>query len=204
LAAAPARLELDIALERETEGVAGGSVTIPVGTGPAPRRRSERAVAGVLAALIVATTGLLVARSWFGTVIADEVTVVEADIAAETAGQKRLQDSIDRDIAARTQERQARSPQLPTFQIIEALSRILPDSVYLASINMEKNKLQIAGTAKGDTASLIPLLEHSPFFSNASFSAPTTRAATGSGSHFAIELTVNDRPSLKPIRHVGP
>lgn len=204
LAAAPARLELAVALPSPAAGAPGGAVAIPVATGPAPRRRSERLVAGLLAMLIVATTVLLVARSWYGTVIADEVSAVEADIATATVGQKRLQDSIDRDTAVRTQERQAKSPQLPTFQIMEALSRILPDSVYLASLNMEKNKLHLAGTAKSDVASLIPLLERSSFFSNVSFSAPTTRVLTGGGSHFAIELTVNDRPSLKPIRHVGP
>lgn len=203
-ATSPARLQLDVVVPDAAAGQSAQSVTIPVAIGPMPRRRSERIVAGVLAALIIATTALLVARSWYGTVIANDVSAIEADIATEAASQKRLQDSLDRDTAARTQERQARSPQLPTFQIIEALSRILPDSVYLASIDMDKSKLHLTGTSKGDVASLIPLLERSPFFSNVSFSAPTTRAASGDGSHFAIELSVNDRPSLKPVRHVGP
>jgi len=73
--------------------------------------------------------------------------------------------------------------------VLEALSRILPDGTYVTELRMDGDKLQLAGVSR-DAASLIRLIEQSPHFVRATFSAPTTRAAGDAGDLFHIEVTI--------------
>jgi general secretion pathway protein L len=73
--------------------------------------------------------------------------------------------------------------------VLEALSKILPDSTYLTELHLDGNKLQIVGQSH-DAPLLIHMIEDSPYFARAIFFAPTTRSAGTSGEQFHIETTV--------------
>ena len=73
--------------------------------------------------------------------------------------------------------------------LLEALSRILPDNTSVTELRIEKDKLQIVGMTQ-DAPALVGLIERSPHFTRATFFAPTTRAAEGSGERFHIEAGI--------------
>jgi general secretion pathway protein L len=80
--------------------------------------------------------------------------------------------------------------------VLEALSQILPDHTYVTELRVEGDKVQIIGLTR-DAAALIGLIEQSPHFTRATFSAPTTRTVGESGERFHIDA------HIKPIFAVG-
>jgi general secretion pathway protein L len=58
--------------------------------------------------------------------------------------------------------------------VIEVLSRLLPDTVWLAEVRLEDRELVISGMAE-DASALIPLVERAPEFAQARFQTPSTR-----------------------------
>lgn len=81
-----------------------------------------------------------------------------------------------------------------TVLVLEALSKILPDHTYVTEMRIEGAKLQLTGITR-DAPSLISLIEQSGRFKQATFFAPTTRAASNSGDRFSIEVIINSAGS---------
>jgi general secretion pathway protein L len=76
-----------------------------------------------------------------------------------------------------------------SVMVLEAISRVLPDSTYVTELRLEGDKIQVVGISQ-DAPPLISLIEQSPQFSRATFFAPTTRAQGDPGEHFHIEAHV--------------
>ena len=58
--------------------------------------------------------------------------------------------------------------------VLEALSDLLPNSVWLSDLTLDGRDVAISGMAD-DAATLIPLVEAAPEFSQVRFHAPSTR-----------------------------
>jgi general secretion pathway protein L len=109
-----------------------------------------------------------------------------ARIAAIRASLQALRDPASEPVAAlRRRKREAASSVL----VLEALSAILPDHTYLTELRLQDGKVQIIGMTK-DAPSLIEQLERNPQFSEASFTAPTTRSLAKPGDNFHIEAKI--------------
>ena len=76
-----------------------------------------------------------------------------------------------------------------SIMVLEAVSRVLPDSTYVTELRVERDKVQVVGMTQ-DAPSLIKLMEQSPQFTRATFFAPTTRAANEPGERFHIEAHI--------------
>ena len=84
---------------------------------------------------------------------------------------------------------QARKWATPSaVMVLEALSKTLPDDAHLTELRIEGGKVQIGGSAI-DAPPLIPLIEQSRNFTQATFFAPTVRGPRG-GESFHIEAHI--------------
>ncbi len=83
----------------------------------------------------------------------------------------------------------------PVVEVLNELARILPDNTYLTAITIEKRIIHIEGIST-DVTSLPALIDSSDFFTNATFSAATTRQQAGDS--FRIDAIVTGRGMNKP------
>ena len=111
-------------------------------------------------------------------------------IAAETRQWRQAQMSGARDPDIMLHKKKFDAPL--TVLVIDQLARILPDDTFLREVTFGDGKMEIAGVS-ADATRLVGMLERSPMFSRATFSAPTTHAPNEPGDQFHIQAQVSAR-----------
>jgi general secretion pathway protein L len=61
------------------------------------------------------------------------------------------------------------------LQLLDELSRVVPNSAYVSSLRYREGSIELQGNAES-ASSLVPLLERSPLFKNVGFNAPSNRS----------------------------
>ena len=112
------------------------------------------------------------------------------DIAVETRQWRQAQMSGARDPDIMLHKRKFDTPLV--VLVMDQLARILPDDTFLKELQFGEGKVEIAGVS-GNATRLVGMLERSPTFSRATFSAPTTHAPNEPGDQFHIQAQVNAR-----------
>ncbi len=153
------------------------------------------ALLALLGVAMAAALAALVAQWTVGADLGDRAETLTASLGQKRAALQRLE-RAGQDPAAQALDARKRS--LPAAVIVlEALTRALPDEAYLTEMRLEGDKVEIAGVA-ADAAALIPALEKSPHFAQATFTAPTTRSEEDKGEVFRISARVAPRLTVAP------
>ena len=187
---------VDVALPGEDRRAAG----VDLLHAAAPERRNTGLIGIVLAALALTLT---VAAGWAGWQIYHRRQLIEEQHRLERALEERLADLPELSSRIETLRAQARfladdrSKRASPLLVLEVLSRLLPDTVWLTEATLDGNELSIGGLAE-DASSLVPLVEAAAEFEQVRFLAPSTRIAVpGSDGterqveRFALRAIVN-------------
>jgi general secretion pathway protein L len=100
----------------------------------------------------------------------------------------------DRDVAAAF-ERRLNTPFAVTA--LDALSEQLPDDTYLTEFRISEGRVRMTGVSQS-VSRLVPLLEASPSFAEATFFAPTARLPNSGGDRFHLDAKLVPPGARKP------
>jgi len=151
------------------------------------RRKIGLAALAAATIVIVAFGGLL----WQCSSIEAEIAELDHQIAEQKAilAASRRRGPED-DATARLRALRATRPR--AVELLDALSRTLPDHAYLTDLRLEKDRLQISGVTR-QSADLVPALEQSHNFINVAFFAATTRLENSDADRFHLEMQLGAR-----------
>lgn len=79
--------------------------------------------------------------------------------------------------------------QVPTLEMLEELSKVLPDSVWLSDLRIEGDTVDMAGLAKSGAA-LPSLFQRSPLFADAALTAPLTLDPREDKERFSLRVRI--------------
>jgi general secretion pathway protein L len=159
------------------EGARTAGVDLLRGGGGGPVRRGP----GLLRMLILLLTlALMVGAGLVGWQIYQRQRMLAEQARLAAGLEQRLADLPElraRIEAMRAQARflaDDRSSRPSPLLVLEALSRLLPDTVWLTEATLDGNEVAVSGMAE-DASALIPLVEAAPEFEQVRFQAPSTR-----------------------------
>jgi general secretion pathway protein L len=94
--------------------------------------------------------------------------------------------------ASAVELRQLKTKYPPRVEILNELTKILPDTAYLTELAIDDGRVDLAGLA-ASAATITTLLEQSPVFVDAALTAPVTLDPTENKDRFSI------RVRLRPV-----
>jgi general secretion pathway protein L len=142
-------------------------------------------------ALVLAGLAFLLTLSRYDTALA-ELRDQTAKARAEAAAVRGAQERADAAVAALARLQKAKLGQVPTVEVLEALSKLLPDSVWLSDLRLEGDTLDITGLAKSGAA-LPSLFSGSALFLDAALTAPVTLDPREDRERFSLRVHVRQR-----------
>lgn len=174
----------------------------PVNLLPQEMRRARRldvknlnlALTALLAVLLVAAITIPIVQK--NRAIAE----VEAQVqvaAAEAREGAELRRDLERMAAASQFLVSKKETDLMVVELIDEVSRILPDHTWVARLDLSGTKLQVQGQSSS-SASLIAIIESSPYFENARFGSPVVQiTGTNDDRIFITADVVRQRADLE-------
>jgi general secretion pathway protein L len=145
--------------------------------------RALAALALLLAALVP-----VIALSRYDAALA-ELRARTAEARAQAAGVRGAQARADAALADLKRLQTLKLAQVPTVEVLEALSRLLPDSVWLSDLRLEGDTLDISGLAKSGAA-LPSLFSGSALFADAQLTAPVTLDPREDRERFSLRVRI--------------
>lgn len=142
---------------------------------------------GTLLASGAAAAVALLVSAYLGDALDSEQQQLQRQISQRRAALRLNSDSSGGSGFGLLAKRKQESPS--SVMVLEAISKILPDTTYVTELRIEGDKVQVVGLTQ-DAPSLIRLIEQSPQFTRATFFAPTTRAQNDPGERFHIEAHI--------------
>jgi general secretion pathway protein L len=98
-----------------------------------------------------------------------------------------LRDRAEAALAEVASLRRIKLESIPVVQTLEDLSRLLPDSTWLTDLRIESDTVEFSGRAKS-AANLLPLLERSAQFVDATLAAPLTFDPRDDKERFSVRV----------------
>ena len=212
----PERQELDVDLvyspraevDRYCEVVAGYGVDLDIVTSrgrdgynfrainllPQSQRRRRRIVAHRLNIGLAATLLVLLAIAIALPIVqknrAIEALEAEVQVAAAAAREgNQLRLDLEKMAKASRFLVEKKRAEIMAVQLVDEVSRILPDHTWVSRLDISATELQIQGQSEA-SSSLIAIIESSPYFENASFRSPVVQVAGTEADRFHLSADV--------------
>ncbi len=156
----------------------------------ASRGRRSATLPRALAALVLllAASAFLLLLTSHGSALA-ELQAQTAKMRTQAAEVRRVLERSDAAVAGLARLHRLKLGQVPSIEVLEEISRVLPDSVWLSDLRIEGDTLDISGLAKAGAA-LPSLLEQSPLFADAALTAPLTLDPREDKERFSLRVRV--------------
>jgi general secretion pathway protein L len=131
---------------------------------------APRLLAAFAALLLIAFPVLML---WRHQAALEDVQARVAETRTRAAVVRNALESSNAAVAELTRLQRLKLAQTPSIAVLEELTRLLPDSVFIADLRLEGPTLDITGLAKSGSA-LLPLFERSKMFAEPALTAPLT------------------------------
>ena len=168
----------------------------PVNLLPEAKRRKKRfdvknlnlALTALLAVLLVAAIMIPIVQK------NRAIEALEAQVqsaAAEAREGSQLRQNLEKMADASRFLVEKKATETLTVELIDEISRILPDHTWVSRLDLTNGELQIQGQSSG-SASLIAIIESSPRFRNARFRSPVVQISGTDKDRFHISADVDE------------
>jgi general secretion pathway protein L len=143
-----------------------------------------------LVALVLLLAGLafIAALSRYGSALA-EVRTQTAKVRPAAVAVRGAQERADAAVADLVRLQRMRLAQVPAVEVLEELSKVLPDSVWLTDLRIEGDTLDITGLARSGAA-LPSLFVGSALFADAALTAPLTLDPREDRERFSLRVRI--------------
>ncbi len=166
----------------------------PVNLLPLEKRRARRfdvkrlnlGLSGLMAVLLVAAITIPIVQK--NRAIAEVEAQVQA-AAAEAREGAELRRDLEKMAAASQFLVEKKASDVMIVELIDEISRILPDHTWIARLDLSGAELQIQGQSSA-SSSLIRIIESSPWFENVRFASPVVQIAGTDNDRVHIVATV--------------
>jgi general secretion pathway protein L len=169
---------------------AGGDIAIALDGGSAAGAQMRQLRYGVTGAVVSLLLLSLAAFGYLAYSWNEATNALEAADTTDVALRKQMgglgvqETPATRDLRAILARKQAQ----PLAVIaLESLSKALPDDTWLTELQIADGQLRVSGTSQS-VAELVPSVQKSPIFADATFFSPTTRLANNEGDRFHLQV----------------
>lgn len=175
----------------QTTPSSGLPVDFLEGSDPAPSGLGRHVtLPRVLALLVLLLAGLafVLSLSRYEAALA-QIGARTAEMRTQAAAVRRAIERSDAAVADLARLQRMKLEQVPAVEVLEELSRLLPDSVWLANLRIEGDTVDISGLARSGAA-LPSLFARSALFADASLTAPVTLDRREDKERFSLRVHI--------------
>jgi general secretion pathway protein L len=160
---------------------------------------APRALAALAVLLLVSAVLLTLSRyeSALG-----EIQARIAQTRIEAAAVRQVLERSDAAVADLGRLQKLKREHIPAIQVLEELTRLLPDTVWLSDFRLEGDTLDISGLAKSGAA-LPPLFERSAIFADAVLTAPLTLDPREDKERFSLRVRIRQAAASRVSQAEG-
>ena len=162
-------------------------------------RRRALLLTSLAAGLAASAAGISIDRHQNALASLEQQT---ADARATVAKQEAQQGSTTAAVKDSASVLKLKSERPAVVQILDELTRLLPETVYLNEFSVDGDTVDISGFAKR-SAELVPLLERSKMFAGAALSAPVTFDESRDKERFSYRLRLRQARATEPPTDAG-
>lgn len=156
----------------------------------------------VLVALLAGLSGVL-SLSRYEAALA-EIRAEAAKLRTQAAAVREAMERSGAAVADLARLQQLKLGEVPAVEVLEELSRVLPDSVWLTDLRIEGDAVDIVGLAKSGAA-LPPLFVGSALFADAALTAPVTLDQREDKERFSLRIRIKPRvAATRPAATAAP
>jgi general secretion pathway protein L len=130
----------------------------------------------------------------------DTLTADTAQAKSAVQAQRRAREAADARLAQASALHRLKRERLPAVLVLDEITRLVPDDTYLTDLRLEGDTVDITGLSRS-AAALLPILERSAAFMNATLTSPLTLDPQDGRERFSVRLKL--RPAASAAKTGG-